>query len=432
MRIECFPDTNILLHFKPLDEIDWCALVEAEEVLLSICITVIHELDEKKAYGATARLRKRAQATIRQLELWSSKEAEIEIAHRVSLRFLTAEPRIDWRQRELDPAVPDDRILASALDQAIEARDRVALVTADLGARLKARARGLRVVTPGEIDRLPEILSEQEAAEAQLRERIRTLETREPKLDLDFVEAEFPHRVLVKLRRAVSLDRVAQEKWLAEKEAQLYRKLERPRETSALAGAFLVGISKDELDRYRSAIPKFLTSYRAFYEEQAAYREETARMFRVTLLLKNSGSAEADGIKVHLHVPDGVEVLAAEGVPKPPVQPEEPAPPRTFGELVNGRPYIPDLSSHYRHVLSSPPPGEVNCSGPSIRRSNSFEISYAVRALLHGFTQRLPPFTLAFPSWQAVQSLSIAYSLHARNLVSPVEGSLAVVMEVTE
>lgn len=46
-----FPDTNIFLHYPPLDHIDWCAELGAKEVVLVVCLQVIDELDEKKDHS---------------------------------------------------------------------------------------------------------------------------------------------------------------------------------------------------------------------------------------------------------------------------------------------------------------------------------------------------------------------------------------------
>ena len=42
-----FPDTNVLLHFRSLREIDWPVVTDAKAVKLVLCSAVIHELDQK-------------------------------------------------------------------------------------------------------------------------------------------------------------------------------------------------------------------------------------------------------------------------------------------------------------------------------------------------------------------------------------------------
>jgi predicted ribonuclease YlaK len=69
-RAECFLDTNVLIHFKPLSDWDWSALTNSSLVVLTVPATVIRELDQQKELGKTRRLRKRAQDSLRRLREW--------------------------------------------------------------------------------------------------------------------------------------------------------------------------------------------------------------------------------------------------------------------------------------------------------------------------------------------------------------------------
>jgi len=69
-----FLDTNILLHYKPLDQIDWLQLTRANKVHLAVCMPVIHELDRKKS---DPRLGERAARAISHLEKWHSNEGAV-------------------------------------------------------------------------------------------------------------------------------------------------------------------------------------------------------------------------------------------------------------------------------------------------------------------------------------------------------------------
>lgn len=62
-QVVLFIDTNILLHFKPLKEIDWLEVTGAKAVRLVICLEVIKELDKHKR---NTRLQKRAERAIRE------------------------------------------------------------------------------------------------------------------------------------------------------------------------------------------------------------------------------------------------------------------------------------------------------------------------------------------------------------------------------
>lgn len=66
MRKNAALDANSLLHSQPIENIDWPAVVGAEEVGLVVFPSVMKELDKKK-YDGTLAVRKRAQAAIAKL-----------------------------------------------------------------------------------------------------------------------------------------------------------------------------------------------------------------------------------------------------------------------------------------------------------------------------------------------------------------------------
>jgi hypothetical protein len=45
-----YPDTMVALHYRPFDDIDWCALVAADEVVLVITSVCLGR--ETRAIGA--------------------------------------------------------------------------------------------------------------------------------------------------------------------------------------------------------------------------------------------------------------------------------------------------------------------------------------------------------------------------------------------
>ena len=66
MRKNAALDTNSFLHFEAIENIDWPAVVGANEVGLVIFPSVTRELDKKK-YDGTPPVRARAQAAISKL-----------------------------------------------------------------------------------------------------------------------------------------------------------------------------------------------------------------------------------------------------------------------------------------------------------------------------------------------------------------------------
>lgn len=143
--LRLIPDTNSLLRNPDLATYHRAVGTSGYDV--HIVPTVLRELDQIKDRGASPEVRDKAQAFVRRLKGLRDKgslAAGVALTRAVTIR---AEPRdidprelLDW----LDPTVPDDRILGSALElQRRHPGAPVVLVTSDLNLQNKADAAGV-------------------------------------------------------------------------------------------------------------------------------------------------------------------------------------------------------------------------------------------------------------------------------------------------
>ncbi len=70
-----------------------------------------------------------------------------------------------------------------------------------------------------------------------------------------------------------------------------------------------------------------------------------------------------------------------------------------------------------------------NPHAPKIRKTKSYDVTFRCNHLKHGFLYRCRPLYLAFESFDAAESFSFPYSLHAANFPSPQDGVLHMVLE---
>ena len=101
-----FPDTNGLLHYPSLTDVDWLTICDAKRVTLVFCMQVIHELDEKKD---DPRLAGRAERVIREIN--RIRKSGDMVRHNVSLAIFNQELRADEFTDSLSPDSGDDRIV---------------------------------------------------------------------------------------------------------------------------------------------------------------------------------------------------------------------------------------------------------------------------------------------------------------------------------
>jgi len=107
-----FPDTNLLMHFRRIDELDWTALSGATDIVVVLAPAVVKELGKHKDQHPSRKLRQRA----RNLNSWLRElrtRQDRHLKNGVTLEVATKEPTA-FLMGDLDPAVNDDRIIANS------------------------------------------------------------------------------------------------------------------------------------------------------------------------------------------------------------------------------------------------------------------------------------------------------------------------------
>ena len=144
------PDTNALIESPALQ--DW-AFDDAPRFEVLLVPLLLSELDSLKSSHRSPEVREKAQAVIRQIKEYARRgrlaDGVIVVRDCISLRSLAAEPRVNETLPWLDPAVPDDRIMASTIEvMRLHSRSTVAIVTADINLQNKAAFAGVPFLEP--------------------------------------------------------------------------------------------------------------------------------------------------------------------------------------------------------------------------------------------------------------------------------------------
>ena len=180
-----FLDTNTLLHYPPIKDVDWRAVCGCATVRLVLCLQVIHELDGKKD---DPRLGNRASRAIKDIK--AVRSAGGSLREGVTLVVFNYEIRAADFPATLSPDSKDDRIVHSVRKYLDEYPGvRAAVYTEDMGMSLRCEANGLAVVEPDPARRLENPQDEQTKKYRQAMSELNSLKNRLPAFSIRAVPA---------------------------------------------------------------------------------------------------------------------------------------------------------------------------------------------------------------------------------------------------
>jgi hypothetical protein len=443
MTVIAFLDTNIFLHYQPVEQIDWLSVLEAEAVTLVVSPVVIRELDRlKDGPSGTKRAKERARRALSWLsELWSEELTAV-VREGVTMEYHTNEPNIDFNAYGLSRDWNDDQLIATILAFRNKAPyEGLLLVTRDVGPRLKAQSHGVRTVR---IPETYELQDEVDPAEQRIRELERELrETRNaiPQLGLRFQGSD--NRKIIVL----PAPKTELQPWLDHEIARArarFPKREYPTTRPAsqkesfnsgtvadlLAQQGYNAPPREEIERYNNELDGFYSRYERYLRSVFDAETITSRSVTLTFELFNKGTSPAEEIELSLHFPDEFELLKADDLPKNLEPPQPPEPPRTRAQLAMGSlnlglqipyhtPPIPSFPS------LGPPP---NVSGARIRRAESYDVTFTIGRLKHHREVSFESLHVLFESHEQAHSFGIDYRILAANMPRETSGKLHVII----
>src|ERR1039458_7222586 len=452
-----FVDTNVLLHYRRLEEIDWLGLSRAREVVIVLCPVVIRELEQKKVFHPQKKIRQRAQEIIASLHSELSGAGSDIVKKGVRLEFVAEDPGIDFAAHRLRQELSDDWLIASALDwKQKHSGDETRIVSGDLGISIKAKAYKIPVVRPLETDKLADELDADEKRIRDLTRELAELKNALRCLRLFFWEQpEDKNFLRFEIPPASAFDKVEAESTINQLRSQ-YPQIPLPNEAHNRAAEkeqrkqwrkALSNLSADlrvpqnavhapipilrtDAERYNSELAAFYQSYETYLRRLHEYQNARRLLISFGIGLRNTGSAPGEDIDVYLHFPDGFQLFSREeDLPSAPQPPDPPRRPGSFGIDRSTAEAFMRMSTIGGLAMRGPVGPPPNVSSPSIRRTNSYESRSHIIKAKHGYTLRLANFVAAFGSDESLSSFKIDYSISAANLPKAVKDHLSIIVE---
>lgn len=418
-------DTNILLHYRPLREIDWKAVVNEKLVRLILCSPVLDELDEKKWNPRTADRARRAMCQIKQ-----SREAGGKVRDGVTLDVILDDGG------KTDCSNQDTEIIRMAeIHKVQHPAQRVTVVTGDYNMGLRCSAKGVDCIEMPD-EWLQPLADTNTRKIRQLEQENRKLKNRQPdfklvpKIITDEINppsADYP----VELTRLAGapVDVAAKMHEVRQKYPKL-RCFRTPITRGGIAqdALGLYKATSQEMDRYNRDLDNFFLQYEAACNGKNREMEAVARSFYFELWLENNGGTPGTAVEICVGFPDElVEIQDAnERLTHAPPFPDPPVEPRTYAQTLKSS-LTPDRTDYDRRMMEiaqdlGPAP---NVSKPMIGLADDGEeLHLTVRRIKHHHPLCLGCYVVTYPSWDAIRPLEVRYRIHANELLEPQTGRL--------
>jgi len=427
--VALFPDTNILLHYKPLCEIDWLSVAKAKTVKILLCGQVIHELDKHKY---DARLSHRADSAISLIH--SIRTAGGQVRDGVSLDVTNIQVSDDEIPAHLSPDHQDTQIILTAKKYcAANPDERVLIVTGDFGMELLCKSNGVACISLDEALRLPAVQDEERKKYQQAVQELASIKNRLPSLSLvakpiidDINPPDENCTVLLAPPSKPSIDiREAMRSLMEE-----YPRLPEPTPLDFICSPgvtpMLVANAQQEVARYNSELDNFYKQHEAALGTKIKVEDARARSFSCEFWLENGGGAPATDIEVCISFPsETVQVFGpGDGFHQSIPFPRPPKKPRTYVETFRDS-VMPHLLANaemlpaMRDLRLAP-----NVSEPNFAFEEDTEVHITVRRIKHGHAIHLGTFTVAYPDWDSICPFQAVWTTHANECPQPQTGKI--------
>lgn len=319
------PDTNILMHFTRPDQLDWTARVGRKDVIILLCGVTMREVDKHGALHPVRRLKDRA----RNLKAWIRSHIGPAATTTPYPVIVDAREPTAFLQRDLDPDMADDRLIAAALMLQAEGRE-VVIFSDDTIVHAKLPAFGLKGLWADEADRLKDEPDPLEAENDRLKRRVATFESRQPELAIEWPDGVplFDTVIFPAHPRDVLSPAQMRAKWMPLPDPGPTPPMPR---TTDLAELGKFGPSQEDVLAYNVALEAYFLDYEAYFENAKAFATAQAHVVPLNFVAHNRGTAVATSFRASIQTPPGMQLLDPDDLlGDPPMAPTPPRRPGTF------------------------------------------------------------------------------------------------------
>jgi len=293
-------DTNIYLHFKNFEQIDWKSLMN-DDVTVCVPVRILEEIDKHKD-RSRGRIQKRAKAL-------SARFGEIflqGVTTALPIVGMQNPPSTAFDDPQYHKDIGDDWIILSALYSSYDKAD-IVIVAYDNGILIKAKNHGLGFFKMPEKLLLKEEPSEEEKQIKELKQQLAKYENRMPKPVLEFSD----ETSLLTIEKPKFIDVEAElEQYKAElKASHPYQSTEEPPKTDTrYLFRPIAPSTKEQKEEYNKKLDDFFEKKSNLKMLQLGKKLLDQRFVKLEFWLSNGGTSSLGDTTVFVTFPDDVKI----------------------------------------------------------------------------------------------------------------------------
>ncbi|MCK9399625.1 MAG: PIN domain-containing protein [Bacteroidales bacterium] len=412
-----FPDSNVFIHFQPIE--NWILENGDGPFQIGLCLCTINELDKIKYSSNVSSIKRRVQSLVKKFS--SSSPLFFN-----DIPFIIYMPRAVHEIIDkylLDKNDKDDLFLASVINYKEDhPLENVQIISNDLGVQLKCKAHDIIFKVPLE----GYLLQEDDPLEKEnkrLTIELNRLKNLQPKLRLQFKNGETHKEYVIN-------------EPLKEYEAEIMETMDNIKQNHPLLepdlnneahNMFPINFyprTPENVEKYNKALLKYFSSYEVYLRKNKIFDYKRDLTIILNIEIINNGNVPAQNIDLYVYFPDGFRLCEKEDYSENEL---EPAPP----ELSEYSLAPVDFSKIMRSMPRFTFP-DINISGFSIKKTNSYEVKDHFNSIKHNHICELTPLYLTFDRFEEANSFEISYKITAANVVDIEKGTMNIIIKKNE
>lgn len=420
-----FIDSNIFLHCQFFDQIDWLNVCSSDTCKLIISPVIIDELDKNKL--GNSKIGKRARNTLLIIEEYFENNVS-EIREKVFFEVINNKPsKSIYDEYELNFEEQDHKFLASIIEYKNQHPNiEIYLCSNNIGPRLRAKQFQIGILKLPSKYLLPAKDTDKDKKIRKLEEENLLLKTKIPKTKLEFENGNDFIKIKIDTSEHEKDEFIEVELSKLKKEYSYLESQEQNNDDNSIPSIFKglnsFSLSDNQINDYNSKLEEFFKKYEEFLYNQYGYERKNQLAIRIKIFLVNTGTTPAEEIDIHLHFPNGFELMQIEDFQRPPKKPEAPYKPKSRFDFSNLgiTAFMPNFTSNL---------SDLNINKPSIKKTNSYDVDFYRKHLKHHYKNQLDELVAIYRNFNDMINFSIDYEISVANMPESIVGKLSIIYE---